>query len=59
MSPRAGLDRGKEKYFLPLPKIEFLDRPARSPLLYQLRFPESRETYIMDNVQDIKTYFCQ
>jgi hypothetical protein len=41
VDPRAGLDDTKKRKFLPPPGLELrsLGRPARSQLLYRLRYP--------------------
>jgi hypothetical protein len=43
VDPRAGLDEVKKRKFMTLPGLEFrpVHHPARSQLLYRLRYPGS------------------
>jgi hypothetical protein len=48
VGPRAGMDDMEKRKFLTLPGLELrpLRRPARSQLLYRLRYPGSKQNFI-------------
>jgi hypothetical protein len=51
VDPRAGLDDVEKRKFLALPGLELrpLDRRARSPSLYRLRYPGSHRNRYRNN----------